>query len=465
MKLHSRLAFSLLLPLLMAGCSYMPEWMGVEEDETPLSGERLSILPDRQQLQADPAAASASMELPAPELNGAWYQGQAIAEDGTTILRHVKLGGGLTKKSDLSDPAAPDEGVRLTSGPLVIGDSVVILDGEGRLSACPITHLSKTRWEVDLNRLAVEGKSASGKESYFASWFASADDFIGGNISFVEGYVIAATANGHVFAIDMSSGKVAWHRALEVAIPSAPAGRNGLVYVVTAGNQLYALSLKDGATQWTHNGVPEQTKILSAASPVPLSETVIVPYSSGEVVALKTVNGLKLWDETLSQFRSGALGYQFSDIVATPVNYAGRVFVATDGEMAAIDVMAGRKIWKLPVTLTASPWVAGEWAFAVTAEDTLVAARISDGAIRWVVPLPRWEDEKKHKDPIRWSGPVLADDTLLVVGSNGELRQYAATDGTLKQKVEVEEGVLLPPVVAQGRVFLLNNDADLMVLE
>lgn len=465
MKPRIRLALSFLLPLVIAGCSYMPEWMGVEEDETPLSGERLTILPDRQQLQVNPQVADMSMELPAPEVNGAWYQGQAIAEDGTSILRHVKLAGGLAKKSDLSDPAAPDESVRLTSGPLVIGDSVVILDGEGKITARPMTNLSKTRWEIDLHRMAVEGTSASGKESYFASWFASKDDFIGGNITFVEGYVIATTANGHVFAIDLATGKVAWHKALEVAIPSAPAGRNGLVYVVTAGNQLYALSLKDGSAQWTHNGVPEQTKILSAASPVPLSETVIVPFSSGEVVALKTVNGLKLWDETLAQFRSGALGYQFSDIVATPVNYAGRVFVATEGELAAIDIMTGQKIWRLPVTLTASPWVAGEWLFGVTTEDTVIAARISDGAIRWVTSLPRWEDEKKHKDPIRWSGPVLADDALLVVGSHGEMYQVAAVDGAIKQKVEVEKGVLLPPVAAGGRVLLLNNDADLMVLE
>lgn len=459
------LKYLLLVTLpLVASCSYMPDWMG-EENEAPLTGERLSILPERYVLAADPALKDTAIELPEPKLNGAWYQGQAIAEDGTSILRHVQLNGDLNKQNKISDPASPDENVRLTSQPIIIGNLLALLDGEGIVSARRLDKLDDTAWKVNLNKLAVESASASGRESRLASWFSGPEDFIGGNIAFVEGVIIATTGNGHVFALELETGKMLWHRALQVAIQSAPAGRNGLVFVITAENELHALSLKDGSTQWTHSGVPEQTKILSAAAAVPLTETVVVPYSSGEIVSLKQVNGLRLWDETVTGMRAGPLAYQFSDIMATPVSYAGRVFAATQGQLTSLDVMTGGRTWIAPITVTSSPWVAGEWLFATTAQQELVAIHVTDGHVKWVAPLPRYEDEAKKKNPVRWAGPVLAGGRLLVVGSHGELRSFDAINGEQKQVIEVPENILMAPVVANGKVFLFSNNADLTVLE
>lgn len=459
------LTYSVLLALpLVASCSYLPEWVGAEE-ETPLTGERLSILPERHVLEADAALKDTAIELPEAKLNGAWYQGQAVAEDGASILRHLKLNGELQTKTDVSDPASPDENVRLTSAPVIIGNSLLLLDGDGVVSARRLDKPKDTIWTVDLRKQAVEGMGASGRESWLASWFSGPEEFIGGNITFIEGVIIATIGNGHVFAMEVETGKVLWHRALTVAIQSAPAGRNGLVFVITAENELHALSLKDGSTQWTHSGVPEQTKILSAAAAVPLTETVIVPYSSGEIVSLKQVNGLKLWDETLATLRAGPLAYQFSDIMATPVNYAGRVFAATQGQLTALDVMTGARVWNAPITATSSPWVAGEWVFATTADQELVAIHVTDGRIKWVAALPRYEDEKKKKGKIRWAGPVLANGRLLVVGSHGELRTFDAQTGEQKQVIEVPDNILLSPVVANGKVFLYSNNADLTVLE
>jgi outer membrane protein assembly factor BamB len=238
------------------------------------------------------------------------------------------------------------------------------------------------------------------------------------------------------------------------------------VYFVTSDNQLYALSLKDGKTIWSHNGIPQQTKILGAPAPVPLSELVIVPYSSGELVALKQSNGFKLWEENLdANIRSGALGFRFSDIMAAPVAFAGRVFVSAEGQLIAMDVMTGNRLWSAPITLTSTPWVAGEWLFGVTNQSELVAISTSDGKIRWVSPLPQFADSDKKKDRIRWSGPILANEKLIVVGSNGELKTVDFKNGEPMKTYDVTRDILLPPVVANGVLYLLNNEADLSVIE
>lgn len=443
----------------------LPEWWGAES-ETKLEGNRIAILPERTILTADPSTQNREVTIPAARNNGAWYQEQAVAEDGISIVRHLALKGDLSTQEKYTDTSAPDDDVRLSSNPVVLGDTIVLLDGQGMLTARKTTAIDDIIWSANIKKLSRQSRSASGREVTWMTLAGKKDDFLGGNISFVEGYIIATTGNGNVFAFDVASGTKLWQRAMGISIQSAPSGRNGTVYFVTADNQLYALSLKDGKTIWTHNGIPQQTKILGAPAPVPLSELVIVPYSSGELVALKQSNGFKLWEENLdANIRSGALGFRFSDIMAAPVAFAGRVFVSAEGQLIAMDVMTGNRLWSAPITLTSTPWVAGEWLFGVTNQSELVAISTSDGKIRWVSPLPQFADSDKKKDRIRWSGPLLANEKLIVVGSNGELKTVDFKNGEPSKTYDVTRDILLPPVIANGTLYLLNNEADLSVIE
>ena len=455
----------ILLPLLISGCSMLPDWWGAD-DETKLEGTRVAILPEREVLAADISMKDREVTIPEPRNNGAWYQELAVAEDGVSIVRHLSLTGDLSKHDTYTDASAPDEDIRLTSSPVIVGDVLVLLDGQGELTARKTTDLGSIIWSANLKKLSRQSRSASGREVTWLTLAGKKDDFLGGNISFVEGYIIAAMGNGTVFAFDLATGKQLWQRAMGIAIQSTPSGRNGTVYFVTTDNQLYALSLKDGKTIWSHNGIPQQTKILGAPAPVPLSELVIVPYSSGELVALKQANGFKIWEENLdTNSRSGALGYRFSDIMAAPVAYAGRVFASAEGHLIALDVMTGNRLWDVPVTLASTPWVAGEWLFGITNQSELVAIHTGEGKVRWVTPLPQFADPEKKKKPIRWSGPVLAAEKLVIAGSNGELKTFDYKTGAALATHDTIKNIQLSPAVANGKIYLLNNDADLDVVE
>ena len=48
-------------------------------------------------------------------------------------------------------------------------------------------------------------------------------------------------------------------------------------------------------------------------------------------------------------------------------------------------------------------------------DQALAALTADDGRVRWVSDLPRWDDPEKQKDPIFWSGPVLAGGKLVLV--------------------------------------------------
>jgi len=69
---------------------------------------------------------------------------------------------------------------------------------------------------------------------------------------------------------------------------------------------------------------------------------------------------------------------------------------------------------------------------------------------------------KKKKDPIRWSGPVLAGDRLVLASSNGQVVTISPYSGELLGKLELPDGVFLPPIVAADTIFFLTEDAQLI---
>lgn len=459
-----RRCLSIALLTLLAGCSFLPDWVGSEE-EKKLEGTRHAILPDTSQLAIEPGIRDKVMQLPAPVTNGAWFQEQAFSPEATVIVRHLTLNTKPLKAETVITGSTPEEGVRITSGPVVVGKIIAYLDGAGVLRAHATEGDHKELWTADLARLAVPGVSASGKESGWESWFASKETFLGGNIGFAEGRIVATTVSGHVFAFELESGKLAWHRPLNVALQSAPSGRNGVVFVVTTENQTYALSQKNGETLWTHNGVPQQTKILGMPAPLALSETVLVPYSSGELVSLKQANGLKLWEENMMPTATaGALAFRFSDILAAPIAVSGRIFVSSEGRFVALEALTGNPFWEMPVTIAATPWAAGEWVFGISQQPELLAIHGGEGKVRWATKLPAFADEK-NKERIRWSGPVLAGGELIVAGSHGVLKRFNPENGSEIGSVEIREGVQTTPVIADGKLWLLTGDGDIQKVE
>ena len=111
-----------------------------------------------------------------------------------------------------------------------------------------------------------------------------------------------------------------------------------------------------------------------------------------------------------------------------------------------------------------TPWVAGDFIFLVTTQAEVVCLARKSGRIRWVAQLPRYEDEEDKQDPIHWSGPVLASDRLVLVSSEGYAVAVSPYSGKLLGRLELPKGALIPPVVADGSIYVLSDNGDLIAL-
>jgi outer membrane protein assembly factor BamB len=245
-------------------------------------------------------------------------------------------------------------------------------------------------------------------------------------------------------------------------VHSAPTVVDGRVFAVTVENELNALSADDGRKLWSHNGIPETAGLLGGASPAVEGEVVIVGYNSGELFALRVENGRAVWSDNLASTRSVNAVAGLADIRGRPVIDRGRVFaVSHSGRMAAIDLRSGERAWEQEIASSHSPWTAGDYVFVLANDNTLVCLTRKEGKVRWVHQLRRYEDEKSKSDPIRWAGPVLGGNRLIVLSSLGEAVMVSPYNGESVGGLSMSAGGFLGPVIAGDALYLLTDDANL----
>lgn len=429
-----------LAALTLAGCGG-GSWLGEAEDP-PLPGTRKPVLLIEDAVRADPQVANLRLTLPPPERNPDWPQAGGTPRHA---MHHLAAGDpiNLAWRADIGSGAGG--GSRLLAPPVVAGGTVFAVDAEGVASAFAAAD-GERRW-----RVAVEANEA-------------ADRLRTGAAAHADGRLFVAMAYGTVLALDAGSGRELWRQQLRAPIRAAPTVADGRVLVPTADNQLFALDGADGEILWRHAGLFEQAGILGGASPASDGDLVVAAYSSGEVVALVLDGGRPLWSETVERPRRTLAIGAITDIVGDPVIDQGQVIVAgASGEMAAFDLTRGGRLWSAEVTSTQMPWVAGEVVYALTERGEVVAILRRGGQIRWVSPLPLSVDpEDPDSRRIRWIGPVLAGDRLLLAGSEGEVVSMSPYTGEILGKARLAGPVSLPPVIADGTVYFLTDEGELL---
>jgi outer membrane protein assembly factor BamB len=139
------------------------------------------------------------------------------------------------------------------------------------------------------------------------------------------------------------------------------------------------------------------------------------------------------------------------------------VAMGSAGQIAAVDLRSGQRVWERSIGGSQTPWAAGRFLFIVTSSADVVALGRDDGKIKWVTPLTQFLDDKRRK-PVLWGGPVLAGDRLLVGGTLGELLALSPYTGEILGKLDVRDPVRLAPIVANRTIYVLTDSGRLVAL-
>lgn len=434
--MNRRLAWVVMACLGLGACS---SWMGEAEDP-PLPGKRISVLSREKTLEPEIKGASEIL-LPPPEANEDWPQAGGYANHA---MHHMEVGDGLQRAWTTGVGSGSSKRAKLLAQPVVAEGRVFTLDADTEVRAVDVK-TGRTVWDRDITPEDED------------------DTFSGGGLAYEDGMLFASTGFAQVVALDAATGKVVWRQSLSGPMRGAPTVRAGRVFVITVDNQTHALAAEDGAVLWSHQGIAETASLLGGTSPAVDGDVLVVPYSSGELFALRVDNGAVLWQDALATVRRTEGVATLTDIRGRPIIDRGRVYAIGHADLlVAIDLRTGRRLWEREIGGIQSPWVAGDYLFLVTNNNEAVALDARTGRVQWVTQLQMWEDEEDREGRLLWAGPVLASDRLILASSDGQLVSLSPYTGQLLGRIEAPDGVSIAPAVAGGTIFFLTDDADLV---
>jgi outer membrane protein assembly factor BamB len=405
---------------------------------------RVSILAFEQQLTPDPSLASRTIAVPPAATVTEWSQPGGTADNsppqstGMATLERAW-------RADLGE-GSNDRG-RIAAPPVIADGNLYFLDADHRL------HAIRAR---DGERIWTETLRERGSRDRVAR---------GGGVAAAGGRVFVTTGFGFVVALDGQSGDEVWRAEAGAPLQSAPTVSGGRVYAITNDSELMAIDVNTGEVTWTYQAIAEPARILSAPSAAVDGETIVAPFASGEVVALLAGNGRRLWSDSLS--RAGRLTSlsAINDIAGRPVLDNGVVFAAShSGVLAAIDLRTGQRGWARSFASTQTPWISGDVLYAVSIDGELVAFDRETGNVYWVQQLRRFEDEEDRKGRVAWVGPIMVGGRLVLANSVGDVIAVSPQSGETVASVDVGQPVFIPPIAANDQIYIVTDEARLVVL-
>jgi outer membrane protein assembly factor BamB len=427
-----------LIATTLSGCGIF------EKKKIPLPGERIAVFADRKEIEPDKDTAGVQVLLPPPVVNDSWPESGGFAN---YAMQHLAVGA-APQVVWTADVGAGSTSTRILTTPPVVADGKVFAkDAESTVSAYNADTGARL-WSVTLQPEKAR----------------DTDEF-GGGLAWYGGKLFVTTGFAEVFCLDPNTGKQVWSSLVSAPVRGAPLVFGDRVFAVSIDNKLHALAAIDGRDLWNYTAVQETVGYVGGNSPAGSGEYVVSPFTSGELISLRLDSGRPVWNETLVGQRGELRAFgNLADIRGRPVIDRGIVLaMGTGGQLAAIDLLSGQRLWERNFGGNQTPWVAGRFVFVVTGSADVAAIERTTGKVKWVTPLTQYADDKGRK-PILWAGPVLASDRLLIAGSTGELLALSPYSGQVLGKVELHTPMRLGPVIAKSTIYILSDSGKLFAL-
>lgn len=424
--------YLLLVPLLVfTACS--------DVDEIPLQGERISILPQEKKLEQ--GYYGGDVILPVAYNNTNWPQAHGAQNNA---VGHVSLPSQVRRAWSAKIGAGSTDTEKISQAPVIKNGVLYSMDSESRVSAFN-AQTGKRLWVHKI------------KEEEEAHLLAS------GGLAVEEDKLFVTTGLGKVFALNSKTGAQIWQQSIGVPVRVAPTVAGGKVYVIGHNNRLFVLNGADGQLLWTHSGIEEGLALLGGGAATLAGDKVVVPYSSGEVYVLRD-DGRYLWHEALSFNVQADPLSALVDVAASPVVVDGVIYVVnSSGAMTAFNLEKGNRLWERRLAALQTPAVAGNALFVVNTDGQMVALNRGTGKIIWVREMST--SLPKAKETRLWAGPVLAGGRLFTVSNDGYAVTIHPQNGKLLKAVKIGGGMTIAPVVANGMVYFLTEDARIVAFK
>jgi outer membrane protein assembly factor BamB len=105
--------------------------------------------------------------------------------------------------------------------------------------------------------------------------------------------------------------------------------------------------------------------------------------------------------------------------------------------------------------------VAGDYVFVMGVDGDLACLQRRDGRAVWVTALGAFTDERRKRGRIVWTGPVVANQRVVVANNQSRAVVVDAANGTVVSRISLPGSAEVAPIAASRTIFVLTDDGDI----
>ena len=219
--------------------------------------------------------------------------------------------------------------------------------------------------------------------------------------------------------------------------------------------------MSDGEINWTFQTISESKKNLFTSSPVAFENTIIAPFSNGELVAFLYDTGQPVWSENVSKI-SMVSNFDIKDISASPVIYNNTIYsLSSNGKLVSVNAMNGQRNWSIDLSGYRTPVVSGNQIYVINEDGKLICIDILSSEIYWITDLSKYRKGQKNENLNLWLGPYLINNLIYSISYFGELKIVSPISGDLLSSEKIGlKGALVPPIFLSNSFYISDENSN-----
>lgn len=275
------------------------------------------------------------------------------------------------------------------------------------------------------------------------------------SISINNGIIYIGTNTNEVIAFNTKDRKILWNTKLDNTIKGTPVCLKDKVIVNTINNYTYALNKNNGEIIWNYLSEKEPITLLSNSTPVLYNNSVILTYSSGDVVSLDLNDGSIKWYELLIPNYMYNSGAGLLQPVISPIIIEDKILLSNvNSMMVLLDAELGTKIWEKKIGTATNPVIVNnKWIFVI-ANNNVLCVDLNNGNTQWKLDLKEmFKKDKNYKNSF-WYGPLLINNQLWIFSTNADILKLDLSSGKVIEKQYIHHVLYTDtPVIDHNKLF------------
>ena len=303
--------------------------------------------------------------------------------------------------------------------------------------------------------LLVQGNKVNGVTAYTLNkgkkqWFFSVKGGLAGEVSVAEGLVFFGGADGFIYALYLSTGKLLWKHYTGLVQVSAPIVYKNRVYF-SSSEKLYCLSKKTGEMVWTYSVSTSTAEFTVEGIAPPVASKSLLYFKSPTALTAVNLKGRKRWSIStgvVSRFASSAGRLAIGKICL--------YFADSESGIYCVNKRTGRVIWKNSQGSHGDILLHGSRLFYPSSDGNIIALDQKSGKQIWLQPAGKSQA----------TSLVLYKESLVYGEYNGPLRFVSLKTGERSRAFYFGGRMSAPPAVSvlNSELYFMSNNGWLYKL-